>query len=58
MLFLVNKYKNNPNQAMRLTETDLVDLADELTGYRDQPENVAQAISILEDQEYTVEQVY
>lgn len=57
MLFLVNKYKNNPNQAMRLTETDLVDLADELTGYRNQPENVAQAISILEDHEYTVEQV-
>lgn len=57
MLFLV-KHQNDPNQAMRLTETDLCDLADELNGYRDQPENVAQAISILEDQKYTVEQVY
>lgn len=57
MLFLV-EHQNNPDHAMRLNETDLVDLADELTGYRDQPENVAQAISILEDHEYTVEQVY
>lgn len=57
MLFLV-EHQNDPNQAMRLNETDLVDLADELTGYRDQPENIAQAISILEDQEYTVEQIY
>lgn len=57
MLFLV-KYQNDPDHAMRLTEMDLRDLADELTGYRDQPENVAQAISILEDQEYTVEQIY
>lgn len=43
---------------MRLNETDLRDLADELNGYHDQPENVAQAIAILEDQEYTVEQIY
>ena len=57
MLFLV-KYQNNPDHAMRLTDTDLRDLADELNGYRDQPENIAQAISILEDQEYIVEQVY
>ena len=57
MLFLV-KYQNDPDHAMRLNETDLVDLADELNGYRDQPENVAQAISILENQDYTVEQVY
>lgn len=57
MLFLV-KYQNDSDHAMRLNETDLVDLADELNGYRDQPENVAQVITILEDQEYTVEQVY
>ena len=57
MLFLV-KYQNDPDHAMRLNETDLVDLADELNGYRDQPENVVQAISILENQDYTVEQVY
>lgn len=57
MLFLV-KYQNDPDHAMRLNETDLVDLADELNDYHDQPENIAQAISILEDQEYIVEQVY
>lgn len=57
MLFLV-KHQNDPDHAMHLTETDLVDLADELNGCRDQPENVAQAIEILEDEEYTVEQVY
>ena len=34
------------NESLRLKET------------KTQPENVAQAISILEDQEYTVEQVY
>lgn len=57
MLFLV-KYQNDSDRTIRLNETDLCDLADELTGYRDQPENVAQAITILEDQEYIVEQVY
>lgn len=59
MLFLV-KFRDEyeSEHAMQLNEKDLRDLADELTGYRDQPENIAQAITILENLEYDVEQVY